>query len=294
MSGAAAHAARATSAFAMALVAIVVSAPHAHALEVYEESARLKAKLAPVVNSDPILSEPAFELAYSVNSNLNEARTARRYVNGLEAFASVNLLKTVYIYAGANMRYVALDNAVVLDNDGPAFGDLSLGALKQTRIGERHSLLAMASVDAPTSLASRREGYRAYSQVFSRLTSSLYDGWFSIENSVGLGHLANEFELSPTTLEVNPDWSAFYVLGFLVSPVKGLRVGLSAGAKSAHFIDGSNQMAFNNAFLIRYVSGSWTARIAFVAGDWIDRRNLDFWYIDRYRQDVTARIGYAF
>lgn len=242
----------------------------------------------------PLLSEHRIEAAYAVNSDLNEASSSKLFQNSVQASYSASLLKKFYVTAGFDVRYQAVGNEVVVDNAGPSVGDLSLGAFRMFEVGSRNAFLAYGAVDFPTSPASRREGYSAVGSVLGRLITRVHGNWLRVENSVMGTYVGNRFVVSPTTLETNPDWSGWYLLSVYAVPFRGLRIGTAAGAKATHFLDGTSTVGFSNSQFLRYDVQSWTFQLAWTHGDWIDRQSIDFWYIDRYRQLVTARVLHAF
>lgn len=278
---------------ALAIAATFGGSDAALALDLSNEaSPRLKTEAA--IPRSPLFSEGTVEVAYSANSDFNVAREPRTFANALEATWSANLLKKVSVYVGADVRGTAVGNEVVLDNDNPTIGDLTVGAFKPLTLDERNTLIALGGVDLPTSGPSRREGYTAIAQIGGRTMTRIYKNWVRLDNSVSAMYVGNRFVVSPTTLETNPDFSGSYSLAIYLRLFGRVRIGASAGAKATHYLDGSTLAAFNNAQTIRYDSGDWTARLSLVHGDWIDRQAMDFWYVDRFRQSVTLRVSYAF
>ncbi len=241
-----------------------------------------------------ILSMPKFSLEYSGSVNALEEERPRLYSHVLGASVGTNINGFAFVDVGIEASFISVGQEIEKNNDNPSLTDVHFDIAKQIVLNRRNAMTLAAYLALPTSEESRFEAYRAYLLNSIGLTTQIYKSHYDLSNTIAYGYLNNSFEVSPVSLESNPDHSIEYQLTNKFSFYRYARAIIGGGVKLQHYLNNESQIHWNESLALGYERDSWHTFLSFSNGSYDDQNRYDLWFIDQFRQVISLKVGYDF
>lgn len=258
--------------------------------------------------------ENHYSLAYNVGSDLAEQDEPRVYTNKLTAGFGTSFLDprsgderfSLGLKLGAQYKTLngeidtgrrtdgdessRLDAFELADAEASVSKDVSLGAA----VHGNHTLGLNGGFSLPTSRDSRLDGVQGVPFLGAELESAFAGKRFLLTNGLSSFYIMNTYLYSPVTREINPDAGLIYSLSARLRLLKHLTATAGGSVKGTHHLDDSNAMGFGNFQALTFAMGGFSTTLRHSNGSHLSDRDIELWYIDRYRRMVSLNLEYRF
>lgn len=253
---------------------------------------------------------PEISLSYEFMQNVVQERDPKisSHRMGFDVETKSKGTTTYILSTGFRYHYDTIGSEV---DDSPGAQDLEdfdISASMSKELSAKSNWSLGLASSFPLSQASQFEGYKAVPSLSAGISYQA-TSWYTLNNSLTLGYIVNEFDYSPTSdgdkdryqmikdpMSVNPDYFVTYVISQKFKMSRIFSLTIPVGAKHTHYLDGSTNegIKFNSGIELAANYMSWAMTAKYSAGGFANTKTDEFWYIDGNRQIVSLGISYAF
>ncbi len=237
-----------------------------------------------------------FSTLFSTASDLAEQTTPRRSNNSLDFTLGYMFNSDVAVASQLGLSYIALDGKPQEQTAG-GYGkvefDLDFAASVKTAYFPLLPLAFTGGVAVPTDEISRYEGVQAipYTSVLASL--EFFKRRLRIDNTATYRYIVNRFDTSVSG-DSNPEASMDYKSAIKWLFKSGIYLGCGAGIRSTRYLDDFVGYSYNNTQVLGYRANHFFASLTHTNGGFVDKGEVNLWYVDIYRRLISFRVGYDF
>ena len=240
----------------------------------------------------------SFSLFYSVQSDFASELKPRLYSHLISNTLTYNINKNYSLSLSSSFYYISLDEKILLKKDTYGFNDLVTSISRYLDLGKflsaKNSSIFGLSSSFPISEKARLEGYKAIPRIYFSLTSSFFDSKYKMNNTFSYRYTINTYEYSPSTRVANTRDAFSYSMNHYIKIIKNLTFVLGFGIQYKKNTQGESTYSYNNTQSIKYALSKLFFGLSYQNGGFTDDGDIDFWYVDRYRRNLKAVLGYSF
>lgn len=230
-------------------------------------------------------------LAYSSVTNMNDSSEGKLLTHSLGVEAGWALTPKIVASLTVGGTYQSISNEIIQE-DKSFMTDTYLGLAGKLKLADRHALDIQAGVFMPTSEDSQYEGHRGRYIGLLR-TRSKFASWYALSNKLSGQYIANSYNYSPTTDELNKQSLADYGLDNVFT-AGNFFLSIGAGARITTYIDGMSELSYFNISKIGYRGEKLSGVLAYMNGSYRDDQTLQPLFFDRYKKLFELALVYAF
>ena len=270
--------------FSLALLGLLVSASAVDAADLTNDL-RLKQK------------KWGFSARYSGSTDLNETADENIYRHRISASSSYKLNKKWSINGTLTAQYSSVGTEIdVQENRRELFlQDTSIGISRSFKVSKKMFALTDLGVSLPTSKSSRLNGYNGIAWGSGTLINRFFKGKLTLSNGLNAYYVNNEnYYREGGTFAVNTRAGLSYSLGLAYRLYKGLTLSGSTGPTVYNAVDDTNTVRFSNRLNLTYHMLPISVSLFYINGSYPDQADVEFWFLDEYRQIAGAGVSYVF
>ena len=233
---------------------------------------------------------------YSLGQDLAEQTKPKRYKNYLTSNFGYAVNSRFTLGAELGLSYVTLDGKPQENstgNYGTVDFNYDVGGSYKTSIFTTNTLKVSSGISIPTDDVSRYEGIVGLPYLNLGLTTPLYSPIWTIDNSIAYIYTINRYDTSASG-ESNAESSVTYSTGTKFKFKNGFSFGFGAAIKLTRYLDDFVAYSYNNTQTIAYSWSSFSTSLSHINGGFVEKGEVDLWFVDKYRRYVTWRLSYAF
>ena len=239
-----------------------------------------------------------FYLNYSVQSDFAEELKPRLYSHLISTTLNYKLNSAYSLNLSSSFRYNSLDRKILLKNGSYGFNDLNVSLSRKILLGDflsasNSSVLRLASA-FPLSEESRLEGHKAIPSLSFSINSDFFDGKYTLGNNFSYHYVINTYEYSPSSGVANNRDSFSYSMSHSIELIKRLTFKLGFGFRYSKNTKGESDYSYNNSQSINYSFSKLHLGVSYHNGGFTNDGDVSLWYIDKYRRNLKANLGYSF
>lgn len=146
----------------------------------------------------------------------------------------------------------------------------------------------------PTSEASQFEGVTAVPYASAGWALGFQGGRYNVSQSISADYIVNKFAYSPTTHEINGDYSGGYTLSTSARLGGGFRFTVGGTARMVHHLDDTMTAALSNFQILSWTKGFVTVTLRHTNGSRAEDHQTSMWFVDEYKRIVSLGISVRF
>jgi hypothetical protein len=146
----------------------------------------------------------------------------------------------------------------------------------------------------PTSEASQFEGVTAVPYASLGWALGFQGGRYNVSQSLSADYVVNKFAYSPTTYEVNGDYSGGYTLSTSARIGGGFRFTVGGTARMVHHLDDTMTAALSNFQILSWTRGFVTVTLRHTNGSRAEDHQTSLWFVDEYKRIVSLGMSVRF
>lgn len=253
-------------------------------------------------------------VSYSVRQDLAQPREPKSALHRLQASGTITILDrpvvkgfddefaeeivTLALVVGGQMTTIANEIDATGGNGAAELADVDFSASRSFAmnpfLGARSSIETTLGMSIPTSLASQFEGFHAVPYAALTWAMLFQGGRYGLLQTISADHIANEYEFSPVTREVNAQGSTGYSIAGTVRLGRGFRFRIGGNARIIHYLDGTNTSALSNVQSLSWTDGKHSITASYSNGARAEDRETSLWFVDEYRRVLSLALSVRF
>jgi len=235
-----------------------------------------------------------YGLSYLGKSNLAQDQEVKSSSHAVGFSASYPFAESIQLSMYSGLSSVAVGSNVTKKEGNPAWQDLDLGASISTEISSSTKLSAGLINSFPTGYESQREEIKSISSAQIHLSTDFFNSRLNIGNFLKTSYIFNTNEVSPNSLEINPEYTGLYSLGAVFKLHRNWSLGAKASAETVHFINSYDDLKTNTVQFVQFREKKWKATLSHLIGTYDENDHVRLLYQDFTKQVVSLGVEIEF